>query len=188
MGSLGSLCRMEDSLPPSEHTLQVQQLFVQHQQTVLYYVLTIEPNLGEAQDIVQETFLAITRKAQTFALGTNFPAWACTVARYQALQFQRGRARSAARLDDDVMEMLCGEEESISETLATRTHALKACLLKLAPKAAELVRRRYYLGQMPEKIASEVGWTSNAVRVALSRARQTLRACMDQSLGISELA
>jgi RNA polymerase sigma-70 factor (ECF subfamily) len=169
---------MGDSPAPSDHTLQVQRLFVQHQQVVLYYVLTIEPNLGDAQDIVQETFLTVSRKAETYALGTNFPAWACTVARYQALQFQRSRARAAARLDD----------EPAPELLGPRTQALKRCLGKLAPTAADLIRRRYHLGQMPEDIAPAVGWTPNSVRVALSRARQTLRTCVDRTLGASELS
>jgi len=172
---------------PSEHTLQVQRLFVQHQQVVLYYVLTIEPNLGDAQDIVQETFLTVSRKAGTYALGTNFTAWACTVARYQALQFQRSRARATARLDDDVMEMLYGGDSPPPEMLEPRTEALKVCLGKLAPKAADLIRRRYHLGQMPEDIAAVVGWTPNSVRVALTRARQTLRACVDRTLGPSEI-
>lgn len=173
---------------PSEHTLQVQRLFVQHQQVVLYYVLTIEPNLGNAQDIVQEVFLTVSRKAPTYTLATNFPAWACTIARYQALQFQRNRARSAARLDDDVMEMLYGEEAPAAPQLEPRIQALKGCLAKLAPKALELIRRRYHLGEFPEVIAPQVGWTPNSVRVALTRARQTLRTCVDRSIGASELS
>jgi RNA polymerase sigma-70 factor, ECF subfamily len=173
---------MGNSPDPSEHTLQVQRLFVQHQQVVLYYVLTIEPNLGNAQDIVQETFLTISHKAATYTLGTNFPAWACTVARYQALQFQRSRAKSEARLDDDVMEMLYGTEDPKPEILGPRTEALKKCLGKLAPKAAELIRRRYHLGEMPEMIAERIGWTPSAVRVALTRARQSLRTCVDRTM------
>lgn len=179
---------MGDSPDHAEHTLQVQRLFVQHQQVILYYVLSIEPNLGDAQDIVQEAFLTVSRKATTYALGTNFPAWACTVARYQTLQFQRSRARAAARLDDDVMEMLYGGEETAPELLEPRTRALKECLGKLAPKAADLIRRRYHLGEMPEDIAPAVGWTPNSVRVALTRARQTLRVCVDRTLGASGLS
>ena len=179
---------MSDSPPPADHTLEVQRLFVQHQQVVLYYVLTIEPNLGDAQDIVQETFLAVSRKAGTYTLGTNFAAWACTVARYQALQSLRARQRSAARLDDDVMEMLYGGDTPEPESLAHRTRALKDCIEKLAPKALELIRRRYHLGQLPEAIAPAVGWTPNSVRVALARARQTLRTCVDRSLGTIEFS
>lgn len=179
---------MADSPHPSEHLLQVQRLFVQHQQVVLYYILTIEPNLGDAQDILQETFLSVSHKAETYALGTNFPAWACTVARYQALQFQRSRQRRTERLDEDVMEMLYGGETVEPETLTLRTRALKDCLGRLAPKALELIRQRYYLGQMPEDIAPALGWTPNSVRVALSRARQILRACVARSLGSAELS
>jgi RNA polymerase sigma-70 factor (ECF subfamily) len=172
---------MSDLPPPTDHTLEVQRLFVQHQQLVLYYVLSIEPNLGDAQDILQETFLAVSRKAQTYTLGTNFPAWACTVARYQALQFQRSLQRRTARLDEDVLEMLHGGDSPIPESMERRTRALKDCLEKLAPKALELIRLRYHLGQLPETIASTVGWTPNSVRVALARARQTLRTCVDRS-------
>jgi len=173
---------MGDSPAPSDHTLQVQRLFVQHQQVVLYYVLTIVPDLADAQDIVQETFLTITRKAETYTLGTNFPAWACTTARYQALQFQRTRARAAARLDDDVLEMLYSEDASPPDNLEPRTEALKNCLDRLTPKALELIRLRYHLGQLPEDIATTVGWTPNSVRVALTRARQILRACVERTL------
>jgi DNA-directed RNA polymerase specialized sigma24 family protein len=86
------------------------------------------------------------------------------------------------------MEMLYGEDGAPPVMLEPRTHALKGCLGKLAPMAADLIRRRYHLGQMPEAIAAAVGWTPNSVRVALTRARQTLRACVDRTLGASELS
>jgi len=63
------------------HELHVQQLFVRHQQTVLGYVLSIEPSFADAQDIAQEVFPAVSRKARTWSAGTNFLAWVCTVAR-----------------------------------------------------------------------------------------------------------
>jgi RNA polymerase sigma-70 factor (ECF subfamily) len=55
---------------------------------------------------------------------------------------------------------------------------LKGCLLKLAPRARELIWARYHRQRMPEDIAEEIGWTANAVRVALSRARTLLRDCL----------
>ena len=55
---------------------------------------------------------------------------------------------------------------------------LTGCLLKLAPRARELIWARYHRQRMPEDIAEEIGWTANAVRVALSRARTLLRDCL----------
>ncbi|KPK46519.1 MAG: hypothetical protein AMK72_09725, partial [Planctomycetes bacterium SM23_25] len=155
----------------NDHALHVQQLFVRHQQTVLGYVLSIEPNFADAQDIVQQAFLAVSRKAQTWSAGTDFLAWACTVARYETLHFQRTRARRTARLDEDVIELLHAGEVVDESEWQQRVDSLRRCLSRLAPRAAELVWRRYHGAQLPGEIATAIGWTVNAVRVALTRAR-----------------
>jgi RNA polymerase sigma-70 factor, ECF subfamily len=164
--------------PAPDHGLQVQQLFVRHQDVVLAYVLSLEPSLADAQDIVQEVFLTISRKADTFTVGTNFPAWACTVARYQTLSFQRRRARQACTLDEDVVSLLEDGRAIDGPRFDDEVTVLKGCLLKLAPRARELIWARYHRQRMPEDIAEEIGWTANAVRVALSRARTLLRDCL----------
>ena len=146
------------------------------------YVLSIEPNLTDAQDIVQETFLTVSRKADTFTAGTNFPAWACTVARYQTLSHQRRRARQSHRLDEDVMDLLAADHVIDASTWEEEISVLKGCLTKLAPRARELIWARYHRQTMPEDIAEEIGWTANAVRVALSRARTVLRTCLASRL------
>jgi len=167
-----------------DHTLQVQQLFVRHQQAVLGYVLSIEPSLAEAQDILQEVFLTVSRKARTWTAETDFLAWVCTVARYEALHFQRTRARRAGRLDEDVIELLHANKVLDGSEWQDRVEALRRCLDRLAPRAKDLIRRRYHRAQMPQQIAAEVGWTVNAVRVALTRARRMLRECMERQLNI----
>lgn len=162
--------------------LHVQQLFVRHQQAVLSYVLSIEPNLADAQDIVQEVFLTVSKKAATWTAGTNFLPWACTVARYETLTFQRNRARRVARLDEDVIGLLHEGGVMDEQEFQRKTTALQSCLGHLAPRARELMQLRYHAAQMPEQIAPKVGWTVNAVRVALTRARDLLRGCMEQQL------
>lgn len=171
--------------PMTGHNLLVQQLFVRHQAVVLAYVLSLEPNLADAQDIVQEVFLTISRKADTFTAGTNFPAWACTVARYQTLGFQRRRARQACALDEDVINLLEDRQPVDGPLFEEEVSVLKGCLLKLAPRARELIWARYHRQRMPEDIADEIGWSANAVRVALSRARTLLRECLTTRIAAS---
>lgn len=168
--------------PSDDHTLHVQQLFVRHQQAVLSYVLSIEPNFADAQDIVQEVFLTISKKAATWTAGTHFLPWACTVARYETLTFQRTRTRRVARLDEDVIELLHASGALDEMDFQRKTAALQGCLSRLAPRARELMQLRYHAAQMPEQIATNVGWTVNAVRVALTRARDLLRGCMEEQL------
>jgi len=176
----------ESSTAPDPHTLLVQQLFVRHQQVLLGYVLSIEPNFADAQDIVQEVFLIISRKARTWTAGTDFLGWACTVARYETLNFQRTRARRVERLDEDVVELLHAGGVPDEAGFQRRMAALQRCIGRLAPRARELVWMRYHGAQMPEQIAPTVGWTVNAVRVALTRARQFLRECLEQQSSIPE--
>jgi RNA polymerase sigma-70 factor (ECF subfamily) len=177
---------MQDTVPPSDdHSLHVQQLFVRNQQALLGYVLSMEPNFADAQDIVQEVFLVISRKAHTWSAGTNFLAWACTVARYTSLDFQRKRARRVARLDEDVMELLYGGEIPDETAADHQVKLLQTCLNRLAPKAREIVWLRYHNAEKPEQIADRVGWTSNAINVALTRARTFLRECLEHQLASS---
>ena len=146
----------------------------------------VEPTgWSEAEEIVQEVFLVVSRKAQTWSAGTDFLAWACTVARYETLHFQRTHARRTARLDEDVIELLYATEPVDESAWQHRVEALRRCLGRLAPRAKELVWRRYHGAQMPEQIATGIGWTVNSVRVALTRARGVLRECLEKQLNAS---
>ncbi len=171
---------------PDPQTLHVQQLYVRHQQSLLAYVMSMEPNYADAQDIVQEVFLTITKKAKTWTPETDFLAWVCTVARYEVLQFQRTRSRRAARLDEDVIELLHVADMPDETEFRQRLVWLQCCLGKLAPRARELIVRRYHNAQMPEQIAPAIGWSVGAVRVALTRARQFLRTCFERQAAMSE--
>lgn len=170
-----------DASHVDDHTLTVQTLFVQHQQMVLAYVLSLEPNLHDAQEIVQDTFVTVTRKAGTFTADTNFPAWACAIARFKTLHFQRTRSRRNEKLADDVIELLAEDRHEDLSGFQRRVTSLRQCLRTLAPKSHELINLRYHAGKLPEQIAGEVGWTANSVRVALTRARNALRECLQRS-------
>jgi len=156
--------------------MRVQQLFVKHQIAVRAFILSLEPNFTDAEDLLQEVFLVVTRKANDFQEGTNFFAWACTIARFKLLEMLRRRARSQD-LSEEVVEALCAvePEEYFDDS---RLKALQYCLDQLAPKARQMMYLRYYGEHSPAEIARLVSWTPNAVRVALSRARNVLQDCL----------
>jgi RNA polymerase sigma-70 factor (ECF subfamily) len=55
--------------------MRVQQLFVKHQSRIKAFILSLQPDFSEADDILQEVFLVVTRKAIEFKEGSNFMAW-----------------------------------------------------------------------------------------------------------------
>lgn len=61
-----------ESNSENAHTLKAQQQFMVHQQALLAYLLSIVPNLPDAQDILQDVFLVVSKKANTWTKGAMF--------------------------------------------------------------------------------------------------------------------
>ena len=162
-----------------DSTVRVQQLFVRHQSIVKAFILSLQPGFADAEDALQETFLVVTRRAADFREGTNFVAWACSIARLKL--FEARRKASAPGLSEEALAALCDDAPD-ENFFAERLPALRECLRKLAPRARELVMLRYHGELGSQEIAAKLSWKEPAVRVALSKARVFLRECVSGQL------
>ncbi len=169
-------------MPPS-HAEQVQLLFVRHVGAIRAFVRALQPSLADADDVLQETFLTVTRKASSFEPATNFVAWACGIARLKVLESFRREKR--ANVLSEAALIALAEEAPSPELNGLREEALNRCIEKLAPKSRDLLWRRYSGRQDSDTIADGLGMTSTAVRVALSKARAFLRDCVSSELKIA---
>jgi len=156
---------------------QVQLLFVRHEGAIRAFVRALQPSLADADDVMQETFLTVSRKAATFEPGTNFIAWACGIARLKVLENLRQRKRAS-----EAAIIALSEEVPAPESLEEKERALSNCLERVTPKMRDLLWRRYSSRQSSDEMAVETGMTSLAVRVALSKARGFLRDCVSLEL------
>jgi len=162
----------------------VQLLFVRNASAVRGFVLGLLPDLNKAEDVLQEVFLTVTLKAEDFRPGSDFLAWARTVARVKVLQHFDRDHRAPRPLAPDVISALEAAAPDLDETRGTRQAALRACLGQVAPKAREIMGLRYDRGLAPAEIARRVSWSSvDAVHVALARVRKFLRECAQRRLG-----
>lgn len=171
---------MPDSADPQ--TAHVQMLFVQHASPLRGFIVALSPDFSRVDDILQETFLVITRKAADFEPGTNFLGWACTIARFKVIEAGRKAASGPQPLSPEVIESLCAcapEPEADDD----RLRLLAECLQQLAPQARRAMELRYQQAHKPAEIARILHWTPGSVYVALSRARDVLRACVQSKLG-----
>ena len=167
------------SAPASpEQTALVQSLFVQHLPALRGFVLSLISDFSLVDDVVQETFLVITAKAGSFQRGTNFRAWAWTIARYKVLQTLEKNAPVHDRFAPEVLEALSAHDTAETWFSDEQLQHLAKCMDGLAPKAREAVELRYQQAHRPPEIASRLGWTVESVHVALSRARIFLRDCV----------
>lgn len=171
------------SVPPEQHTALVQQLFVQHIVPLRGFLLGLTTDFHRVDDLVQETFLAAVAMAADFQEGTNFRAWIFAIGRFKLLSSIRDAGREPLLFDPDVIDLLAESAPDFSAN-ERRSRYLQACMAKLAPQAGRAMELLYQKGHPPREIAPLMGWTVNAVKVALSRARTVVRECIERQLAM----
>ena len=161
----------------------VSALFVQNSPRIRGFILTLVPNMEFADDVLQETFLTVTSKADDFARGSNFVAWACRIAQFKVLEESRSRSRKGGILSPEVIEAICSSDSlDIDSQLDEQLEALKHCLHQLAPHAQQAFELRYKSAHKVSEIAKILDWSVDSVSVILSRGRNSLRNCVTSRL------
>ena len=175
--------KMSDDFEENEkegHTAAVQALFLQYMPMVRGYILSMLPDFSLAEDVLQETFLVVSKKATDFDLETSFPAWVKTIARFKALELIRKQKSRFVFLSEKTLGLL-GTESHVHfnpKEIEPRLEVLAACINELAPQARRTIELRYQKDLLPPQIAEITGCAVASVNVTLSRARAFLRECI----------
>lgn len=155
------------------------------QQRLYAYIYSLTGHTASSWDVLQETNLVLWAKREEFKKGTNFSAWAHTVARFQVLAFLRDKTREPlSLLTPEIFEKLEAETDPEFEAHEARLKALSVCLTQLAPAASDIVRWHYEERLSLKQISARLSMTANAVKQALFRARRHLQQCVESSLPV----
>jgi RNA polymerase sigma-70 factor (ECF subfamily) len=132
-----------------------------------------------AEDLVQETFLRVWNRAQSFdaqrgALGP----WLLAVARNRAIDYLRsasGRERNALEFEEvDHPSLYTDMERDI--LASDKARLIRAALAKLAPNQREVIELAYFEGltqsEMAERMGQPLGTVKTWVRTALKNLRE----------------
>lgn len=156
-----------------------------HQAALHAFIISLMPGVDGVDDVLQETNLVLWEKRRSFEPGTNFRAWACSIARFKVMNHRRKLAQIGLRVfDDELAEQLATECEAEPEEFDERLHALNACLGRLQEKERALVEHRYFSGSQLEEFAAECGRPVESLRVSLFRIRAALKKCITSELAI----
>lgn len=153
----------------------------QVQQRLFGYIYRRLANRDQAQEVLQQTNLVLCRKANDFELGTNFNAWAFTVAHYQILSYRKSLSRNRLVFTDEVVAAI-DERENENEMREGVLSHLRHCLETMSSDNQVFIKLRYEGGLSMKQIATEVGKTVGAVKVKLHRLRRSLRDCVQNRL------
>jgi len=170
----------------SDRHAQFLTLFLASEKEVFRYISALVPNASEAQDLVQQTALALWRKFESYDPRQPFTPWACRFALLEVKEFLRRTRKWRALLEGDLADELVRRRESLNADLDRRLTHLASCLDKLPNQRRALVEGYYYERQSVEDLAARTGKTVEAIYKSLQRIRQTLLECVTLSLQQAE--
>lgn len=158
------------------------ELFTKHQRRLFLLILTQIPDPIEAEEILQNVNVIIWKKCGQFLPGTNFLAWAATIAHFEVLKYRSQRARERLVFSEEFLANVAQEVAERSDELERRRLALKDCIEKLRSDDRTLIEQRYAPGETGKHLAERIGRPSNSVYQSLGRIRRTLWECIERRL------
>ncbi len=156
-------------------------LFLRSEREVFRYVAALVPNVMDAEDIVQQTALALWEKFDAYDPAQPFTPWACRFALNKARQWIERRQRWQALLAGGLAEELARRREEIQPALERRLVHLEKCLGKLPEEQRALVHGYYYRRTDIEALAGESKRSAEAAYKMLQRLRQALHRCFEDA-------
>ena len=168
-------------LSPERQELFVRELKGAHA-LLLRYVLSLVGNRHDAEDVLQRASVVMWRRFGTFEPGTDFIAWATTVAFYEARNFLRVAGRARVEFDDELLQTLADERAQQVRRWPARMEALEICVEKLEPAQRELVDAIYTRGVEPAEIARQQGRAVQTLYNKLNFIRRALAECVQRQM------
>jgi RNA polymerase sigma-70 factor (ECF subfamily) len=108
--------------------------------------LTLVPGAADADDIMQETSLALWQKFQEFDPQRDFFRWACGVAYVAVLRFRRSHSKDKLWFNEELLELISNDLLDRKDTRELRRQALSECMKKLEPGERRFIDARYSAG------------------------------------------
>ncbi|MGZ3377263.1 MAG: sigma-70 family RNA polymerase sigma factor [Phenylobacterium sp.] len=147
-----------------------------------YYARRCPPGV-DAEDLVQETLIAVHTRRATYDAGQPFTAWAYAIARYKLIDaLRRARLHLRAPAEEaDAMFTPPGVPGSADAAMAARD--LERVMADLPERTRELIRETKIQGLSTREAAERHGMTESAVKVAIHRGLKSLGGKYAQDAG-----
>lgn len=162
-------------------------LLTRHDLSIRRFIRSLLANRDAVEDVVQETALECWRKFDDFALQNSghedeFVRWACVIARYKALSWQRDQGRDRLVFRDSVVDALATSAMTRLERREDERQAMERCLAKLGRSQRQLVLSVHSPGQSVTSIAKKTGQKARRLYYQLNVLRTSLQRCVEEQL------
>lgn len=160
-------------------------LYDRHAKTVYSLILRIVRDPEAAEELVQESFWQVWRKAEQYNRGGAVGAWLSRIGRNKALDhLRRLKARpQAADGEPELLERIAAPESRQVEAEVNRIwdrRHLQSALAAIPDEQRRCLEMAYFEGKSQREIAEEmgtpIGTIKTRVRIGLEKLERSLRA------------
>ena len=156
------------------------ELYNEHSQAVYNTILRLVAHSGEAEDILQESFVAAFQRIDQFTMSGGFRAWVKRIAINKSVDLIRKRHISFVEFDPDWM--VVAEETMVDEEAYSYAMDKIAAAIETLPDGYRTVFNLYAVEGIPQaEIAQMLGLEHATVRTQYHRARQKIVATLQKT-------
>ncbi len=153
-------------------------LYGQCQNSIFSILFMLVHNEADAEDLLQDTAATMLERFDQYEQGTNFRAWAMTIARNKALNFLKRNSRVRPLLNSDIYERIAELEIREDEQFSERASALQKCFNKLEATDRNILQMRYQQDYSMKKISELLGRSKTGIYHTMARIHSLLYRCV----------
>ena len=157
-------------------------LYDRHHRLLYGLILRIIRDRSEAEEVLQEVFVQVWLRAETYNVALGSPAgWLVRIARNRAIDRLRSnnvreRAVESAPLPD------CPDSPESSACLSEQQRAVAQALDALPPDQRNLIEQAYFLGLTQSELAERHKLPLGTVKTRIRTGMQALRQLLSRSV------
>jgi len=142
--------------------------------------LRILNDRGEAEDVLQDVYVTVWRKAGSFDPARASPiTWLVAIARNRAIDLLRRKTEVSIEEEPEAMEIAAETPNPLARREMTEElKRLLACLGQLEEDRRRMVLLAYYSGQSREQLAAQFDAPANTIKTWLRRSLLQIRECL----------
>lgn len=175
-----------EAVTAARQTNDVARLIREHQAGVWRYVRYLGAERGEADELVQEVFLAVMRRPFDVRSRRETASYLRTTARRRLLMLRRKQGREAqlaVPLDELLLADQAWAEAAGDDGLETYLEALRDCLQSaVTDRVRAAFDMQYKENASRDVIAERLEMTLDGVKTLLRRAKVRLRECVERKI------
>jgi RNA polymerase sigma-70 factor (ECF subfamily) len=166
----------------TEETADLASLVNRHQAGVWRYMRFLGADTTEADDLTQETFLALARGGFVERDERQTAGYLRVVARNQLLALRRRQNREVSTVELEAADSVWAAAAGSDGSLGNYLDALRDCLEQLEGRARQAIDLHYREHVGRDAMASQLGMQPDGVKTLLRRTRDLLRECVERKI------